>query len=132
MIKVYRINTGSCGGCDVEIESAVARSADLAWAESPHSADALLLTGPLTSGSRAAFTALWGELGGQVPLIAIGRCAIDGHPFGRGGLVEAPAIAARLKLDGCPPDPQAIADAIRKALKGERLSVERSSAERRA
>jgi Ni,Fe-hydrogenase III small subunit len=116
MIKVYRINTGSCGGCDVEIEAAVMASADLAWAEHPYHADVLLLTGPLTSGSRAPFLALWDELGGKVPLVAIGRCAIDGHPFGRGGLVEAPGITARLKLDGCPPDPAAIADSIRRAL----------------
>ena len=119
MIKIYRINTGSCGGCDVEIEAAVAGSADLAWADGPTDADALLLTGPLTSGSRPAFLALWHELGGRVPLLAIGRCAIDGHPFGRGGLVEAPEIAARLKLDGCPPEPRVIADAIRRAARGE-------------
>lgn len=115
MIKLYRINTGSCGGCDVEIGAAVAVSADLAWADQPYDADLLILTGPLTTGSRAAFLALWDELGGQVPLVAIGRCAIDGHPFGRGGLAEAPAITARLKLDGCPPEPQTIAEAIRRA-----------------
>jgi Ni,Fe-hydrogenase III small subunit len=116
MIKIYRINTGSCGGCDVEIESAVAGNADLAWADTPDNADALLLTGPLTSASRPAFLALWGELGGRVPLLAIGRCAIDGHPFGRGGLVELPELAVRLKLDGCPPEPRTIADAIRRAV----------------
>lgn len=118
MIKVYRINTGSCGGCDVEIAAALASSADLAWATSPTNADVLLLTGPLTISSRPAFLALWRELGGQVPLLAIGRCAIDGHPFGRGGLAEQPEISARLKLDGCPPEPRAIAEAIRKAVKG--------------
>lgn len=116
MIKVYRVNTGSCGGCDVEIDFAVQYSADLEWAASPADADALLLTGPLASGSRAAFLALLDELGGRVPLLAIGRCAIDGHPFGRGGLAENPTVVARLKLDGCPPEPRAIADAIRRAL----------------
>ena len=109
MIKVYRINTGSCGGCDLEIAAVVAASADLAWADSPADADVLLLTGPLT-------IALWRSLGGQIPLLAIGRCAIDGHPFGRGGLAEAPEISARLKLDGCPPEPRAIAEAIRRAI----------------
>jgi Ni,Fe-hydrogenase III small subunit len=118
MIKVYRINTGSCGGCDVEIAAAVAASADLAWAESPQTADALLLTGPLTSSSRPTFLALWSEIGSRVPLLAIGRCAIDGHPFGRGGVLELPEIVVRVKLDGCPPEPGAIADAIRKALAG--------------
>jgi len=116
MIKIYRINTGSCGGCDAEIESAVAASAELAWADSPDSADALLLTGPLTNATRPAFFAIWNELGGRTPLLAIGRCAIDGHPFGRGGLAELPDLVAHLKLDGCPPEPKAIADAIKKAL----------------
>lgn len=116
MIKVYRVNTGSCGGSDAEIEAAVALSKDLIWAEDPFSADALLLTGPLTSGSRPAFMALWRELGEHVPLIAVGRCAIDGHPFGRGGLAEAPEITARIKIDGCPPEPQQIIDGIRSAV----------------
>jgi Ni,Fe-hydrogenase III small subunit len=114
MIKVYRVNTGSCGGCDVEIEAAVASSADLAWAETPGSADVLLLTGPLTSSSRPVFLAIWNGLSGRVPLLAIGRCAIDGHPFGRGGMAELPEVAA-LTLDGCPPSPHAIARAIRDA-----------------
>jgi len=117
MIKVYRINTGSCGGCDLEISKAVAMSKDLRIADSPEEADVLLLTGPITPGSRPAFLALWRELGGRIPLVAVGRCAIDGHPFGAGGLAEQPTISARLKLDGCPPDPQAITTAIVQALR---------------
>jgi Ni,Fe-hydrogenase III small subunit len=117
MITVYRMNTGSCGGCDVEIEAAVARSADLAWAETPNSADVLLLTGPLTSSTRPVFLALWHELAGRVPLLAIGRCAIDGHPFGRGGIADLPEVAART-LDGCPPEPHAIVEAIKRTMNG--------------
>ena len=113
MIKVYRVNTGSCGGCDVEIEAAVAASAELAWADAPDRADVLLLTGPLTSGCRPTFLALWQELSGRVPLLAIGRCAIDGHPFGRGGIAGLPEVDART-LDGCPPTPNAIAEAIKR------------------
>src|SRR5262245_10132876 len=116
MIKVFRINTGSCGGCDLEIGSAMAADTGLAWADSPADADLLLLTGPLTVGSRAAFMALWRDLGQRVPLLAIGRCAIDGRPFGRGGLTESLEIEARLTLDGCPPEPKAIVEAIRKAV----------------
>ena len=117
MIRVYRVNTGSCGGCDVEIEAAIASSRDLAWANAPTSADALLLTGPLTASSRPAFMQLWSELAGRVPLLAIGRCAIDGHPFGRGGVAELPQIEAHL-LEGCPPAPAAIADAIKRLVNG--------------
>ncbi|HEU5098920.1 MAG TPA: NADH:ubiquinone oxidoreductase [Roseiflexaceae bacterium] len=118
MIRVYRINTGSCGGCDVEIDAAVGGSRELSWADSPYSADALLLTGPLTVSSRPAFQALWNELGDRVPLLAIGRCAIDGHPFGRGGIAELPQIEARL-LEGCPPAPSAIVEAIKRLVKGD-------------
>jgi Ni,Fe-hydrogenase III small subunit len=117
MIKVYRINTGSCGGCDVEIEAAVASSRELDWADNPEGADALLLTGPLTSGSRPAFLALWHELRGRVPLLAIGRCAIDGHPFGRAGVAELPDVDAHVVV-GCPPAPSAIVQAIKQAVKG--------------
>lgn len=114
MIRVYRINTGSCGGCDAEIVAAVASDAGLTWAEGPDRADLLLLTGPLTGASRPVFLAIWQELAGRVPLLAVGRCAIDGHPFGRGGLAELPELSAR-KLDGCPPAPSAIVEAIRQA-----------------
>lgn len=115
MIKIYRVNTGSCGGCDVELEAAVASSRDLAWAETPGSADVVALCGPLTASSRPAFLALWKELAGRVPLLALGRCAIDGHPFGRGGVAEVTELRART-LDGCPALPGAIADSIRKAV----------------
>ena len=94
----------------------MANHADLVWADSPADADVLLLTGPLAVGSRAAFLALWQELGDRLPLLAIGRCAIDGRPFGRGGLADSPEIEVRLTLDGCPPEPKAIAEAIRKAV----------------
>lgn len=125
MIKVFRVNTGSCGGCDAEIDAAVAASADVVWAASPYDADVLLLTGPLTSGSRRVFVGIWQELSGRVPLVAIGRCAIDGHPFGRGGLAESPQIITRLKIDGCAVDAQAITNAIRDAVgKNERKKGE--------
>ena len=121
MIKVYRINTGSCGGCDVEIEAAIDGSRDLAWADSPYNADALVLTGPLTANSRPVFLALWNELGGRVPLLAVGRCAIDGHPFGRGGVAELSQVAART-LEGCPPTPGAIVEAIKQLVKGDKVT----------
>jgi Ni,Fe-hydrogenase III small subunit len=116
MIKLYRVNTGSCGGCDQEIGVAVAEAHDLTWSASPHEADALLLTGPITLGSRAAFVRFLRDVGPQ-PLLAIGRCAIDGHPFGRGGVQELSNITVQLKLDGCPPEPAEIAAAIRAALR---------------
>ncbi len=115
MIKLYRINTGSCGGCDSEIALAVATDAGLSWASSAATADALLLTGPITLGSQQALQRLLSEIG-TVPILAVGQCAIDGSPFGRGGVKELADLVVRLRVEGCPVTPQAVAQAIREAV----------------
>jgi Ni,Fe-hydrogenase III small subunit len=113
VIQVYRFNTGSCGGCDLEVIAALAAAADIDWAATPHEADVLLLTGPLTTDTKKAFMALLQELDHRAPIIAVGRCAIDGHPFGRGGVAVIPNLTVHLSLDGCPPTPVQIVEAIR-------------------
>lgn len=125
MIKLFRMNTGSSGACDAEIEAAVFLNSDFAWAADPFEADVLLLTGPLTPTSKPAFLSVWNELAGTTPLLAIGRSAIDGHPYGRGGLAEIPSIIANAKLDGDPPTPEAIATAVRAAI-GHRTQIQSS------
>lgn len=118
MIRIYRINTGSCGGCDEEIQAVIATSADMEWAHTPHDADLLVLTGPITQRSKPPLQRILREAA-HTPLIVIGRCAIDGHPFGKGGvreigeIEEVGAIAVQHEVDGCPPDPEMIATAIR-------------------
>lgn len=116
MIKIYRMNTGSCGGCDAELDAAVFLNADLAWTSDPLEADVLVLTGPLTTASKPAFMATWQGLAEKVPLVAVGRCSIDGYPYGRGGLADNPDVQATIKIDGCPPEPAAIAAGLRESL----------------
>lgn len=93
--------------------AAIGDAADIAWAATPHEADVLLITGPLTHSAKAALVALMQESEDRAPILAVGRCAIDGHPFGRGGLAGAPGLTVRLTLDGCPPEYARIIDAIR-------------------
>lgn len=114
-IRVYRINTGSCRGCDREIGTVVADEADLVWADTPQDADVLLLTGPITHGSKAALLKLLQDVS-HTPVLAIGRCAMDGHPFGKGGVAEFEEmmVQLRMRLDGCPPLPEAMVETIRK------------------
>lgn len=114
-MRLYQINTGSCGGCDMELHAAVAADGNLEWAYSALDADALVLTGPITMGSREAFSRLLRDVP-SIPVLAIGRCAIDGHPFGRGGVQDAADLTVHLRLEGCPPEPKEIANAIRQAL----------------
>lgn len=108
---VYRLNTGSCGGCDSEIEAAIATDANLDYASTPLEADLLLLTGPVTHSSKAALQRILREAG-EKPLLVVGRCAIDGYPFGKGGVEELEGIAMQQRLNGCPPDPKTIRDAV--------------------
>jgi Ni,Fe-hydrogenase III small subunit len=114
MVRVYRINTGSCGACDVIINEAVAAHAKLTWADSPQNADALLLTGPITPSSKAALVNLLRDIG-TIPIFAIGRCAIDGHPFGKGGIQATEEIVVQIhhRLDECPPAPETIAQLLK-------------------
>lgn len=108
MKRIFRINSGSCGGCDVELELVVAApNSGLAWATSLADADMVVLTGPITLSCREALFALLNEAG-ALPIVALGRCALDGHPFGRGGVQEFSTIGAKELVDGCPPEAAAI------------------------
>ncbi|MCS6940199.1 MAG: NADH:ubiquinone oxidoreductase [Roseiflexaceae bacterium] len=115
IIRVYRFNTGSCGGCDLEIMAAISDNADIAWAATPQEADVAVITGPLTPGAKAALVALMRDSGDRAPILAVGRCAIDGHPFGRGGVASTAGLVVHSSLDGCPPAPLQIIEAIRRA-----------------
>jgi membrane-bound hydrogenase subunit mbhJ len=112
MIKVFRVNTGSCGGCDLEIAALLANEADFAPADTVQNADIVLLTGPITMAIRPFFQALLAEIG-SIPLVAVGACAIDGHPFGRGGSAALPDATVAARISGCPPESAAIADVLR-------------------
>ncbi len=113
MKRVYRLNSGSCGACDIEIQEVVLNTPGLEWAYSPQDADVLLLTGPIAPGIRAALLNLLREAG-EKPLLAIGRCSIDGHPFGKGGVQQEEDLTVQLnhRLDGCPPTPEAIKEVL--------------------
>lgn len=111
-IQVYRFNTGSCGGCDLEIIAAIAAADDIAWAATPQEADVLLVTGPLTYSIKGVLAAHVQGLS-QIPVLIVGRCAIDGHPFGRGGVASVAELTVQRSLDGCPPNGAQILAAVR-------------------
>jgi Ni,Fe-hydrogenase III small subunit len=114
MIRIYRINTGSCGACDGEINTIANTASEIEWAHSPQDADVLLVTGPITHTSKAAFLSILRDVG-TLPLLAIGRCAIDGHPFGKGGVqaLEDVVVPLNMRVDGCPPNPDTLLEVLR-------------------
>jgi len=116
-IRVFRANTGSCGGCDAEIVLAVAQAPDMEFVSTPVDADVWLITGILSQYTRSYIVQTITSMSERPAIVAVGQCAINGAPFGRGGLLDAPEIPVKAQLDGCPPTPAVILAAIRNNLK---------------
>lgn len=118
MIKIFRMNTGSCGACDQIIDLSIHADRVLVWAETLQDADVLVLTGPVTALIRPLFLEML-EQAGDKPLLAIGQCAIDGRPYAQGGLAALPELEARarvFRVEGCPVTPEKVAEGVRQAL----------------
>lgn len=121
-MRVFHLNAGDCGACAAEVWAAVEGSPELGWAATPQDADVIALTGSVPATIRAAVLGVVGTLRPErQPLVAVGRCAIDGHPFGKGGVAALPDIATRRKVDGCPPLTELVADALLEAARQPQL-----------
>ena len=89
--RVFHLDTGGCGACALEVWATVETSPELQWASSPLHADVVALTGSLTAATRDLVLTIYRDyLVGRVPIVAIGRCAIDGYPYGKGDATAGP------------------------------------------
>lgn len=116
-IRVFRANTGSCGGCDAEIVLAVAQATDMEMVSTPIDADVWLITGILSQYTRSYIVQTITSMSERPHIIAVGQCAINGVPFGRGGLQDAIEIPVKAQLDGCPPTAATVLATIRNTTK---------------
>ncbi|GFO58768.1 hypothetical protein GMST_10930 [Geomonas silvestris] len=124
-LRLYRINTGSCNGCDVELAAteAITRFGldrlGLSFTADPTQADLVLITGPLTVSSREKVLAEYAEVPDPKITVLIGVCPISGGAFRDSYAVVAPLdefVPVDLNIPGCPPRPQAIVAGIAKAV----------------
>ncbi len=112
-LRVYHLDTGGCGACAAEVWTAVELSGALVWAAGPAQADVVALTGSLTPSTREAVLALYRRFWvDRVPVLAIGRCAIDGYPFGRLGVAAVEGLHIQGKVEACPPTPSIVLYAL--------------------
>ena len=121
---IFPLNSGSCNGCDQEIQALHAaryalEEGGIAFAASPRHADLLLLTGIMTSRNQGAAWRVLEQLAEPRAVIAIGDCPITGSVFRSEG--EAARARERFPIDvelpGCPPSPTLILEAIEAAIK---------------
>ena len=121
---LYRINAGSCNGCDVELATTAfiprydVERLGCKYCGSPRHADIVLITGPLTLRVRDKVLRVWDEIPEPKVTVAVGICPISGGVFRGGHSIEGPLdryLPVDINVPGCPPRPQAIMEAVLKA-----------------
>lgn len=112
---LFRINAGSCNGCDVELATTACiprydvERLGCRYCGSPRHADIVLITGPLTTRVRDRVLAVWNEIPEPKITVAVGICPISGRRVPRGLLHRGPHLALhprgceRARLSAPPP-----------------------------
>ena len=118
---LFRINAGSCNGCDVELATTACiprydvERFGCKYCGSPRHTDVVLITGPLTTKMRDSVLRVWQEIPNPKVTVAVGICPISGGAFRESYSLEGPIdryIPVDVNVPGCPPRPQAILEGI--------------------
>ena len=121
-LQVRHVDAGSCNGCELEVVSTFgpvydAEQFGVRLVASPRHADALLVTGPVTRNMAVPLTKTVEATAAPKLVIALGDCARDCGAFRGGYGVEGAVrdvVGVDAEIPGCPPDPTAILDALRR------------------
>jgi len=127
-LKIREVDSGSCNGCDYEINALNNPFNDIerlgiSFVASPRHADMLLVTGTATRNMQLALIKTYNATPDPKIVVAVGACACSGGIFkdtyatsnGIDGIVPVDVY-----IPGCPPRPQAILYGILKALEKDR------------
>jgi Ni,Fe-hydrogenase III small subunit len=119
-LAVRHVDCGSCNGCEHELILASGPYVDLQHygigiVASPRHADALLVTGPVTTRMREPLLTAYAAMPEPRRVVALGDCAVGRGILGAPGEIVGPADAVLpvdLRIPGCPPTPEAIAAGV--------------------
>lgn len=123
-VNIYRLDVGSCNGCDIEVFSALAtrfglEKLGIKLVDDPSEANVLIITGVPTIKMREALKEVHEKLRSPKLAIAVGTCALSGEAFEGSYSVDGMVdniIHADAYVPGCPPGPQAIVGALANVL----------------
>ncbi len=133
---IYRLNAGSCNGCDVEMATTAliprydVERLGCKYCGSPRHADIVLVSGPLTVRVRDKVLRVFDEIPNPKVTVAVGVCPISGGSFRDGYGIGGPVdqyIPIDVVVPGCPPRPQAIIEGIAKGLEKWKKMMEEAS-----
>ena len=121
---IIRFHSGSCSGCDAELQAALSSRYDLErWGVteqgSPRQADVLICTGAVTLQEKGRLRQIYEQMLEPKFVLAVGSCACSGGAvadcYAVAGGVDS-TIPVDVYLPGCAARPEAIIDAIRELL----------------
>ena len=119
-LAVRHVDAGSCNGCEHELVLATSPYYDLqrfglGVVASPRHADVLLVTGAVTTRMREPLLVAYAAMPEPRRVAALGSCALGCDLLGTAGDLVGPVEAilpVDLRIPGCPPAPDAIAEAL--------------------
>jgi Ni,Fe-hydrogenase III small subunit/NAD-dependent dihydropyrimidine dehydrogenase PreA subunit len=119
-VSVYRLNVGSCNGCDIEVLGALAHRFKLSDLSvkvvgEPENANVLLVVGVVSAKMKEHLKQVYEKIKPPKIVVAAGSCALSRGVFD--GSYNIPTlvdevIPVNAYVPGCPPSPHAIVDAI--------------------
>jgi membrane-bound hydrogenase subunit mbhJ len=119
-LALRHVDAGSCNGCEHELTLLSSPYYDLqrfglGIVASPRHADLLLVTGPITTRMREPLLTAYHAMPEPRLVAALGHCALGRGILGTPDTLVGPledALPIDLRIPGCPPTPETIANAL--------------------
>ena len=121
-VQVRHVDAGSCNGCEIEVGAAFGPVYDAErygarLVASPRHADAVLVTGVVTHNMREPLRRTVEATPRPRLVLAVGECArncgVFAGAYGVAGAVSD-VVDVDLEVPGCPPEPSAVVEALRR------------------
>jgi Ni,Fe-hydrogenase III small subunit len=119
-LAIRHVDAGSCNACEHELAATASPQYDLQRfgldvVASPRHADVLLVTGPVTTRMAGPLQSAYEAMPEPRLVAALGDCALGCGLLGDASEIAGPldaVLPVDIRIPGCPPSPEAIADAI--------------------
>jgi Ni,Fe-hydrogenase III small subunit len=119
-LAIRHVDAGSCNGCEHELTQLANPYYDLqrlglGIVASPRHADVLLVAGAVTLRMREPLLIAYAAMPEPRRVVALGDCALGCNVLGNAEDLVGPVdaiIPVDVRISGCPPTPEAIAEAI--------------------